>query len=157
MGLLQFFSAFCFLGQLSSRGLRWKLKLRPPCRNTYHYAVVERERHRRKTYQNSERIGLNLFVILVWFDEVLCWLSFLFLPILPIFILEKSLDCTRCTKKEHVFFKKIFLDGSLWWAFKKFSFLLSRPSLQPWFTMEIKISPPMSEYISLCSCREGVP
>jgi len=70
-GPFKIFSAFRSLGQLSSRGLRWKLKFRPPCRNTYHYAVVERECHRRKTYQNSERIGLNLFVILVWFDEVL--------------------------------------------------------------------------------------
>ena len=80
MGLLKFFSAFCSLGQLSSRGLRWKLKFRPPCRNTYHYAVVERERHRRKLMQNRKSIGLNLFVFSVWFvnDVRLTKFSFLF-------------------------------------------------------------------------------
>jgi hypothetical protein len=80
MGLLKNCSAFGSLGQLSSRGLRWKLKFRPPGRNTYHYAVVERECHRRKLIQNRESFGLNLFVFSVWFvDDVrLTKFSFLF-------------------------------------------------------------------------------
>jgi hypothetical protein len=55
---------------------------------------------------------------------------------------------------KYMFFQKFSLFDGPFKIF--FSFLLSRPALQPWFTMEIKIPPPMSEYISLCSCREGV-